>query len=83
MSCTKVDEITGYLPHPVQNSTGQCGLILLRIGMPRAQLAAEDLLVSKEGVLDATLAMIAGLLLPFPSPHRIYFEHCRAPRRER
>jgi hypothetical protein len=43
--------------------------------MPRVKLAAQDLLVPKEGILDAALPMIASFLLPLSASQRVHFEH--------
>ena len=69
--------------HPVQDSASQHSLHFLCLCMSRVELATQDLLGAKEGILHAALSMIAGRLLPLPTPHRVPFEHRFVSRRER
>ena len=62
---------TTKLSHAVENVAGESSFDRLGVRTASAESITEDCLVSKEGVLDATLPMIAGLLLPFPSTHLV------------
>ena len=56
--------------HSVQDVARNSGLDNLPSRIASAKASAEDRLVSKEGVLDARLMVIASFFLPASPPHR-------------